>query len=28
VLFAGSALVERYGLDASDVCYLAMPLFH
>jgi fatty-acyl-CoA synthase len=28
VLFAGTALVERYGLDASDVCYLAMPLFH
>jgi fatty-acyl-CoA synthase len=28
VLFAGSALVERYGLNASDVCYLAMPLFH
>ncbi|MCW2516886.1 MAG: AMP-dependent synthetase and ligase [Mycobacterium sp.] len=28
VLFAGSALVERYGLDESDVCYLAMPLFH
>jgi fatty-acyl-CoA synthase len=28
VLFAGSALVQRYGLDGSDVCYLAMPLFH
>jgi fatty-acyl-CoA synthase len=28
VLFAGSALVERFALDASDVCYLAMPLFH
>jgi fatty-acyl-CoA synthase len=28
VLFAGSALVERYGLGGSDVCYLAMPLFH
>lgn len=28
VLFAGSALVERYCLDGSDVCYLAMPLFH
>ena len=28
VLFAGSALVERYGLDGSDTCYLAMPLFH
>lgn len=28
VLFAGSALVERYGLTCEDVCYLAMPLFH
>jgi fatty-acyl-CoA synthase len=28
VLFSGSALVERYGLTGSDVCYLAMPLFH
>jgi fatty-acyl-CoA synthase len=28
VLYAGSTLVERYGLDDSDVCYLAMPLFH
>jgi fatty-acyl-CoA synthase len=28
VLFAGSALVDRYGLGSSDVCYLAMPLFH
>ncbi len=28
VLFAGSALVERYGLEGTDVCYLAMPLFH
>ncbi len=28
VLFAASALVERYGLNSSDVCYLAMPLFH
>ncbi|GAB7069042.1 AMP-binding protein [Mycobacterium hodleri] len=28
VLFAGSALVQKYGLDGSDVCYLAMPLFH
>jgi len=27
-LFAGSALVQRYGLTGSDVCYLAMPLFH
>jgi fatty-acyl-CoA synthase len=28
VLFAGRALVEKYGLTGSDVCYLAMPLFH
>jgi fatty-acyl-CoA synthase len=28
VLFAGSALVQRYGLTEADVCYLAMPLFH
>ncbi|BBZ29764.1 acyl-CoA synthetase [Mycolicibacterium madagascariense] len=28
VLFAGSALVQRYGLGETDVCYLAMPLFH
>ncbi|OBB61195.1 acyl-CoA synthetase [Mycobacterium sp. 852013-51886_SCH5428379] len=28
VLFAGSALVERFGLTPDDVCYLAMPLFH
>jgi fatty-acyl-CoA synthase len=28
VLFAGTALVQRYGLGPSDVCYLAMPLFH
>ncbi|MCG5430699.1 fatty-acid--CoA ligase FadD1 [Mycobacterium sp. MYCO198283] len=28
VLFAGQALVERYGLGPADTCYLAMPLFH
>ncbi|TFV54466.1 acyl-CoA synthetase [Mycobacterium sp. PS03-16] len=28
VLFAGSALVERFSLTEADVCYLAMPLFH
>lgn len=28
VLFAGATLVERFELDASDVCYLSMPLFH
>ena len=28
VLFAGSALVQRYGLSPSGICYLAMPLFH
>jgi fatty-acyl-CoA synthase len=28
VLFAGSALVQRYELGPDDVCYLAMPLFH
>jgi fatty-acyl-CoA synthase len=28
VLFAGSALVQRYELTAQDTCYLAMPLFH
>jgi fatty-acyl-CoA synthase len=28
VLFAGATLIERFGLDASDVCYLSMPLFH
>jgi fatty-acyl-CoA synthase len=28
ILYAGGALVQRYALDASDVCYLAMPLFH
>ncbi|MCV7431209.1 fatty-acid--CoA ligase FadD1 [Mycolicibacterium bacteremicum] len=28
VLFAGSALVQRYELGPADTCYLAMPLFH
>lgn len=28
VLIAGSTLVQRWGLTASDVCYLSMPLFH
>ena len=28
VLFAGSALVQRYELGPEDTCYLAMPLFH
>ncbi len=28
VLFAGLALVERFGIDAADVCYMSMPLFH
>ena len=28
VLFAGMALVERFGVDGTDVCYLSMPLFH
>lgn len=28
VLFAGSALVQRYALSERDTCYLAMPLFH
>lgn len=28
VLFAGASLAERFDLDASDVCYMAMPLFH
>jgi fatty-acyl-CoA synthase len=28
VLFAGSALIERFEITASDVCYLSMPLFH
>jgi fatty-acyl-CoA synthase len=28
VLFAGSALIERFAITADDVCYLSMPLFH
>jgi len=28
VLFAGTTLMERFDVDASDVCYLSMPLFH
>jgi fatty-acyl-CoA synthase len=28
VVFAGMSLTERFGLNASDVCYLSMPLFH
>ncbi|OBK52529.1 fatty-acid--CoA ligase FadD1 [Mycobacterium sp. 1081908.1] len=28
VLFAGATLIGRFGLDASEVCYLSMPLFH
>jgi fatty-acyl-CoA synthase len=28
VLFAGTTLIERFGVTASDVCYLSMPLFH
>lgn len=28
VLFAGAALIERFDVTASDVCYLSMPLFH
>jgi fatty-acyl-CoA synthase len=27
-VFAGTMLVERFGLTADDVCYCAMPLFH
>jgi fatty-acyl-CoA synthase len=26
--FSGSALVQRFSLTATDVCYLSMPLFH
>jgi fatty-acyl-CoA synthase len=28
VLFAGTTLIARFEVDASDVCYLSMPLFH
>ncbi|MBV8294828.1 MAG: AMP-binding protein [Mycobacterium sp.] len=28
VIFAGSTLIERFGVDSSGVCYLSMPLFH
>ncbi|CAN5639025.1 fatty-acid--CoA ligase FadD1 [soil metagenome] len=28
VLFAGSALVQRFEVTRDDVCYLSMPLFH
>jgi fatty-acyl-CoA synthase len=28
VLFAGTALIARFDIDSSDVCYLSMPLFH
>jgi fatty-acyl-CoA synthase len=28
VIFAGSALIERFEVDSSGVCYLSMPLFH
>ena len=28
VLLAGSALVGRFALTPTDVCYLSMPLFH
>lgn len=28
VLFAGTTLIERFGVTGSDVCYLSMPLFH
>jgi fatty-acyl-CoA synthase len=28
VLFAGAALIERFDVDPSGVCYLSMPLFH
>ncbi|MGH3958298.1 fatty-acid--CoA ligase FadD1 [Mycobacterium sp.] len=28
VLFAGTTLIERFDVTASDICYLSMPLFH
>jgi len=28
VLFAGTTLMARFEVDAGDVCYLSMPLFH
>jgi fatty-acyl-CoA synthase len=28
VLFAGTALVQRFEVTRDDVCYLSMPLFH
>ncbi len=28
VLFAGTTLIARFDIEASDVCYLSMPLFH
>lgn len=28
VLFAATALVQRFELTSDDVCYLSMPLFH
>jgi fatty-acyl-CoA synthase len=28
VLFAGTALADKFDLTADDVCYLSMPLFH
>lgn len=26
--FSGSALVQRFSITSSDVCYLSMPMFH
>ncbi len=28
LLFAGTALVDKFSLTSEDVCYLSMPLFH